>query len=344
MGTIADKLSKLTATKNAIKAALTGKGVTVSDNDTFASYADKIGEISDINPAWTDWRYFSYSNNRNDLVSKLKYTDTARGTNFSNMFYGCNSLAAVPEIDTAQGTSFSNMFYGCTSLASVPAIDTARGTSFNNMCQNCAALASVPAINTAQGTNFSYMFYGCRLLAAVPAINTARGTIFSSMFYGCTSLASVPAIDTAQGTNFNSMFSGCTKLAAAPPLDTSKGTSFSSMFYNCTSLASVPALDISKCTSTYDVFYNCAALENLALTGLVKTSGLNLSYSSKLSKASIASVINALDASVSGKSVTLSRTAVNAAFETAAGAKDGSASAEWQNLIAAKSNWTISLS
>ena len=272
MGTIADKLSKLTATKNAIKAALTGKGVTVSDNDTFASYADKIGEISDINPAWTDWRYFSYSNNRNDLVSKLKYTDTA------------------------------------------------------------------------QGTNFSYMFYGCRLLAAVPAINTARGTIFSSMFYGCTSLASVPEIDTAQGTNFNSMFSGCTKLAAAPPLDTSKGTSFSSMFYNCTSLASVPALDISKCTSTYDVFYNCAALENLALTGLVKTSGLNLSYSSKLSKASIASVINALDASVSGKSVTLSRTAVNAAFETAAGAKDGSASAEWQNLIAAKSNWTISLS
>ena len=116
------------------------------------------------------------------------------------------------------------------------------------------------------------------------------------------------------------------------------------MFYNCTSLASVPALDISKCTSTYDVFYNCAALENLALTGLVKTSGLNLSYSSKLSKASIASVINALDASVSGKSVTLSRTAVNAAFETAAGANDGSASAEWQNLIAAKSNWTISLS
>ena len=164
------------------------------------------------------------------------------------------------------------------------------------------------------------------------------------MFYGCTSLASVPEIDTAQGTNFNSMFSGCTKLAAAPPLDTSKGTSFSSMFYNCTSLASVPALDISKCTSTYDVFYNCAALENLALTGLVKTSGLNLSYSSKLSKASIASVINALDASVSGKSVTLSRTAVNAAFETAAGANDGSASAEWQNLIAAKSNWTISLS
>ena len=248
MGTIADKLSKLTATKNAIKAALTGKGVTVSDNDTFASYADKIGEISDINPAWTDWRYFSYSNNRNDLVSKLKYTDTA------------------------------------------------------------------------------------------------RGTIFSSMFYGCTSLASVPEIDKAQGTNFNSMFSGCTKLAAAPPLDTSKGTSFSSMFYNCTSLASVPALDISKCTSTYDVFYNCAALENLALTGLVKTSGLNLSYSSKLSKASIASVINALDASVSGKSVTLSRTAVNAAFETAAGANDGSASAEWQNLIAAKPNWTISLS
>ena len=224
MGTIADKLSKLTATKNAIKAALTGKGVTVSDNDTFASYADKIGEISDINPAWTDWRYFSYINNRNDLVSKLKYTDTAQGKSFYSMFYNCDELTAVPAIDTAQGTDFSSMFSGCRSLTTIPVIDT------------------------------------------------------------------------------------------------------------------------SKCTNFGSMFYNCTALESLTLTGLVKTSGLNLSYSVKLSKASIASVINALDASASGKSVTLSRTAVNAAFETAAGAKDGSASAEWQNLIAAKPNWTISLS
>lgn len=272
MGTIADKLSKLTATKNAIKAALAGKGVTVSDQDTFASYADKIGEISDINPNWTDWRYFSYSNNRNDLVSKLKYTDTAQGTDFLGMFISCSQLTQIPELKTTQGINFS------------------------------------------------------------------------SMFDGCSALTTIPKLDTSNGINFNQMFMNCTKLTDIPALDTSKGTSFSFMFHNCRALTTIPVLNLSNCVKYSSVFFNCTALKNLTLTGLVKESGVDLRYSTELTKASITSVINALDASVSGKSVTLSLTAVNAAFETAAGAKDGSASAEWQNLIAAKPNWTISLS
>ena len=46
MGTIEDKLNKLLDTKAAIKTALIGKGQSISDSDTFASYADKIGAIS----------------------------------------------------------------------------------------------------------------------------------------------------------------------------------------------------------------------------------------------------------------------------------------------------------
>ena len=42
MGTIADKLNKLLTTKASIKNAIITKGQTVSDDDTFASYADKI--------------------------------------------------------------------------------------------------------------------------------------------------------------------------------------------------------------------------------------------------------------------------------------------------------------
>lgn len=45
MSTINDKLNKLIDTKSAIKDALIAKGQTVSDTDTFASYADKIGNI-----------------------------------------------------------------------------------------------------------------------------------------------------------------------------------------------------------------------------------------------------------------------------------------------------------
>ena len=47
---IVNKLEKLKNTKQAIKQALINKGVEVSDNDSFESYADKIDSIkvSDI--------------------------------------------------------------------------------------------------------------------------------------------------------------------------------------------------------------------------------------------------------------------------------------------------------
>lgn len=46
MGTIAEKLNYLNTTKANIKNAIIEKGVSVSDNDTFRSYATKISDIS----------------------------------------------------------------------------------------------------------------------------------------------------------------------------------------------------------------------------------------------------------------------------------------------------------
>lgn len=62
MGTIAEKLQKLLATKDAIKTAIISKGQPVADSDTFASYADKIAaiqtgiDISDATAYATDVR------------------------------------------------------------------------------------------------------------------------------------------------------------------------------------------------------------------------------------------------------------------------------------------------
>lgn len=73
----------------------------------------------------------------------------------------------------------------------------------------------------------------------------------------------------------------------------------------------------------------------------------DISPSTKLSKESITSVINAL-LDGAEKTVKFSLTAVNKAFETSSGANDGSSSAEWISLITPKSNqhngtWTITL-
>lgn len=46
MGTTADKLGYLKGTKEAIRAAISAKGVSVSESDTFRSYANKISSIA----------------------------------------------------------------------------------------------------------------------------------------------------------------------------------------------------------------------------------------------------------------------------------------------------------
>ena len=96
-------------------------------------------------------------------------------------------------------------------------------------------------------------------------------------------------------------------------------------------------------TTGLDAFGGCGALEEVRFDGTIGTSTLNLSWSTKLSKASIENVISCLSATTSGLTVTFSKTAVNTAFETADGAADGSTSTEWTTLIATKQNWTISL-
>ena len=48
MATIQENLDLLRSTKSAIKNAIIEKGVSVSDSDSFASYAEKIGEIEPI--------------------------------------------------------------------------------------------------------------------------------------------------------------------------------------------------------------------------------------------------------------------------------------------------------
>lgn len=76
MGTITDKLNKLAETKSAIKTAIVNKGVSISDSDTFASYADKISSISGgSTPTEGIYGVFIYDTNGN--LTKPEEWDTA---------------------------------------------------------------------------------------------------------------------------------------------------------------------------------------------------------------------------------------------------------------------------
>lgn len=113
------------------------------------------------------------------------------------------------------------------------------------------------------------------------------------------------------------------------------------IFYG-SGLVTIRLFHVYETTNLSYAFRNCTALENITMSGVI---GKDVSFenSDKLTHDSIVSIINTLSATTAGQSVTFSVTAVNNAFETSSGAADGSTSAEWNALVATKSNWTISL-
>ena len=138
--------------------------------------------------------------------------------------------------------------------------------------------------------------------------------------------------DTNQSYGNDRFFISCSKLEEVEDIKMPAGYYYRT-FRGCVSLKTIAVLRFNSATMINDVFYNCYELLNLTIEGTIGQSGLDLQYSTKLSKASITSVMNALSASASGKSITLSKTAVNNAFTTA----------EWTALAGTKSNWTINL-
>lgn len=77
MGTITDKLNKLAETKSAIKTAIVNKGVSISDTDTFASYADKIASISGGGETPTEGIYGVFIYDTNGNLTKPEEWNTA---------------------------------------------------------------------------------------------------------------------------------------------------------------------------------------------------------------------------------------------------------------------------
>lgn len=127
-------------------------------------------------------------------------------------------------------------------------------------------------------------------------------------------------------------------------VDLSKAGRFFYFIRNCKALKIIDGTPIDFSAATYisGALTGIDSLEEIRFKGVLKLS-LNLGEPKKLSKNSIVSAMTILSPDVTDKTLTLSQTAVDTAFETSPGAADGSTSAEWLALVAEHSNWTISL-
>ena len=150
-------------------------------------------------------------------------------------------------------------------------------------------------------------------------------------------------------------------------LDTSACTDFEMTFYYGI-YGHIPEIDTRSATTLYSIFCGADAhtidkwilkddgsqkfnqntfthnsLKNLVVEGVIGQNQLSFALCTKLSKASITSIINALSSTTSGLTITLSKTAINTAFGIDV-SKDES---EWEGtefytLRHSKDNWTFS--
>lgn len=128
-------------------------------------------------------------------------------------------------------------------------------------------------------------------------------------------------------------------------IDLRNATSLSWAFGRATYLKSIKLLRLKNDGSqtVASMLAYCNALEDITIEGVIGQNGFTVQQSTKLSKSSWISIINALSTTTSGLSITGSLTSVKKAFETSEGANDGNTSAEWKALTDTKKNWTISL-
>lgn len=141
----------------------------------------------------------------------------------------------------------------------------------------------------------------------------------------------------------NNMFSYSSITDTLVPIYIDGSVTSMSGTFGSTKLKTIRELVLTEKTGFAYLFNNSTDIEYIKIVGTIGQNGFDIQWSTKLNRESIESIINALSSSTSGLTVTLSKTAVNKAFETSTGANNGSTSSQWATLIATKSNWTISL-
>ena len=126
-------------------------------------------------------------------------------------------------------------------------------------------------------------------------------------------------------------------------VDLSNATHMMNTFGSSSQLHTIEELHISDKVNFITTFLGCTALVNLTITGTIGKNGFDVSPCTKLSRASIISVLEALSKDTSGLTVTLSKAAVDVAFYDKINDVIGSESEEWGNAVISYRNWTISL-
>ena len=268
MATIAENLTLLESTKANIKQAIVNKGVSVSDTDTFASYADKIGQISGGSSATAlDFSTVNYAyaptSLKNGLDASVAYLNRWTGNHFdldSELMFmpkveivdsepvymsqvgNCfPKLLIFPDIDFKHKNidGFQFMYNSKAISIHLKNINfTGSLESLFDGCDNLSDLTYSGLTIDSNVTDASNCFNDCKKLTTVPNLfNGAQTglTTLDDMFSGCSNLTTIDLSSWKFGqvTSMRSMFGGCSNVQTIDitGIDTSQMTSDSNMKY-----------------------------------------------------------------------------------------------------------------
>lgn len=140
-------------------------------------------------------------------------------------------------------------------------------------------------------------------------------------------------LNTSAITVFSSAFA-YSKITAIPYLDLSVVTTINNCFNYSTQLVNIEGLKLNESCRVSSAFDSCTSLEKVIFEGTIGQNGFDIHWSTKLSAASLESIINALSTTTTGLTITLPSTA-EANYDAVKGA------GAWTALTATRSNWTI---
>lgn len=198
-------------------------------------------------------------------------------TSMSGMFKDCKvKHLDLSSLRTHNVTDFSDMFYNCDSLIdlNVDGFDTSNAEDFNGMFHGCHKLTqlNVKHFNVNSVLHMSYLFSGCRRLKVIDleGWDFSQVSDANEMFGYCGKLEKIIAnfnFNMIKGMAF--MFDCCTKLSEVDLThsDLSHVFDFGYMFFNCEGLKKIsfsPGV-WQKAKYTLGMFGNCKALERLNL-------------------------------------------------------------------------------
>ena len=186
-----------------------------------------------------------------------------------------------------------------------------------------------------------------------PPINSVINAKYADRMFAYSSITDLKAICDERNvtidfsTNSNSMaqlFMG-SAITRIGVINVSNNTSASYLLYDGRRIVYVEKVILSTSGSqkiNNNTFMNCEDLVDIDFEGVIGET-TSFQWSKSLSHDSFVNIFRVLSTTSSGTSLTVSKEAVNKAFETSEGANDGSTSAEWLTLTGTRTNWTIAL-